>query len=448
MPVDNVLDIWQNAISHIKGKLNEQSFETWITPLRPLSLEENCLSVETPNQFFKDWLTDHYLDLIRTAMELVCGRKIDINFTIGQAAQAQGQAQPKARAARQVAAPEQINVSLLNPRFTFENFVIGSSNRFAQAAALAVSHSPAKSYNPFFIYGPSGMGKTHLMQAIVHEALKINKDLKVIYMPAETFMNQLIGAIQNRSTPKFRDTYRGVDILLIDDIHFITGKETTQEEFFHTFNALYDAHKQIVISSDRPPKEIDGLEKRLVTRFEWGLVADVQIPDFETRVAILRKKAALESIEVPGDVTFFIAEKIKSNIRELEGALIRVVAYASLTSTKIDLEIAKNILKDMVSIDQKNITIEIIQKKVAEYFDIRVSELRAKKRTRAIAYPRQIAMYLARDLTDYSLPEIGDQFGGRDHTTVLHACNKINNDLKKDQSIKNLLNKLIIEIRK
>ncbi|MFA5085755.1 MAG: chromosomal replication initiator protein DnaA, partial [Candidatus Omnitrophota bacterium] len=330
----------------------------------------------------------------------------------------------------------------LSSRYTFDSFVIGPSNRFAHAAASAVCDSPAKAYNPLFIYGGVGLGKTHLMHSIGHKIIQRLPKAKILYISSEEFTNQLIGAIQNRTMIKFREKYRNVDILLIDDIQFIAGKEATQEEFFHTFNTLYDAHKQIVVSSDRPPKEIQSLEERLVSRFEWGLVTDIQPPDFETRMAILKKKSEKETILLPDDVYYFLAEKIKSNIRELEGALIRVVAYAKLIGREISVEMVKEVLKDMIREGEKKITIDMIQKKVCEYFDIKLSDMKIKKRSRAIAYPRQIAMYLARQLTDYSLPEIGEYFGGRDHTTVMHAYEKIKKDLKEKKGLSDLIGRI------
>lgn len=335
----------------------------------------------------------------------------------------------------------------LNPKYTFDSFVIGPSNRFAHAACQAVAESPAKTYNPLFIYGGVGLGKTHLMQAIGHHILNKHKKCKILYITSEKFTNQLITSIQNRTTSKFRDKYRSVDVLLVDDIHFIAGKDSTQEEFFHTFNALHDAHKQIVISSDRPAKDISALEKRLVSRFEWGLSTEIQPPDLETRIAILRNKAQAQTVSFPDDVTFYIAEKIRSNIRELEGALIRVGAYSSLTGKSVDLKLAEEILKDSFKEEEKRITIDMIQKKVAEYFDLRIADMKSKKRTKAIAYPRQIAMYLSRDLTDLSLPEIGESFGGRDHTTVLHAYEKLNKGVKEDSKTKELVDTIIKNIK-
>ena len=332
----------------------------------------------------------------------------------------------------------------LNPKYTFDSFVIGNSNRFAHAASLAVAESPAKAYNPLFIYGGVGLGKTHLMHAIGHYILQNNPNSKVVYVSSEKFTNELINSIKDDKNEEFRQKYRNVDILLIDDIQFIGGKERTQEEFFHTFNALHDANKQIILSSDRPPKEIPTLEDRLRSRFEWGLIADIQIPDFETRMAILKKKAEVENLNVPNEVMVYIATKIKSNIRELEGALIRIVAYSSLTNRQITVELATEALKDIISKKQgKNITISIIQDIVSSYFDLRVEELKSQRRTRNVSNPRQIAMYLSRKLTDMSLPKIGEEFGGRDHSTVIHAYEKISDNLKTDESLQHTVADII-----
>jgi len=332
----------------------------------------------------------------------------------------------------------------LNPKYTFDSFVIGNSNRFAHAASLAVAESPAKAYNPLFIYGGVGLGKTHLMHAIGHYILQNNPNSKVAYVSSEKFTNELINSIKDDKNEEFRQKYRNVDILLIDDIQFIGGKERTQEEFFHTFNALHDANKQIILSSDRPPKEINTLEDRLRSRFEWGLIADIQTPDFETRMAILKKKAEVENLNVPNEVMVYIATKIKSNIRELEGALIRIVAYSSLTNRQITVDLATEALKDIISKKQgKNITISIIQDIVSSYFDLRVEELKSQRRTRNVSNPRQIAMYLSRKLTDMSLPKIGEEFGGRDHSTVIHAYEKISDNLKTDESLQHTVADII-----
>ncbi|MCM8781828.1 MAG: chromosomal replication initiator protein DnaA, partial [Candidatus Omnitrophica bacterium] len=418
--------LWQEAIKLIKPSLNPQTFQTWFTFITPISLKEDVLVLEVPNQFFRNWISEHYIDAIKKSLRELAGQELEVEFRVSETQEEKKAltekiilgSQPIIKTPTQVLSYSDRYKELgLNPKYTFESFVVGPSNKFTHAAALAVVDSLARAYNPLFIHGGVGLGKTHLMHAIGHAVAQRYPQAKISYISSEKFTNQLITAIQNRTTQKFRQLYRSVDILLIDDIHFIGGKESTQEEFFHTFNTLYENHKQIVISSDRPAKNIPGLEERLVSRFEWGLVTDIQLPDLETRIAILKKKSERETIQVPNEVLFYIAEKIKSNIRELEGALIRVVAYAKLNNIEIALEMAKDVLKDMVIEEEKKITIELIQKKVAEYFDIRVSDMRVKKRSKIIAYPRQIAMYLARELTNHSLPEIGEQFGGRDHTT-------------------------------
>ncbi|MFY9275652.1 MAG: chromosomal replication initiator protein DnaA, partial [Clostridium sp.] len=336
----------------------------------------------------------------------------------------------------------------LNPKYTFDTFVIGNSNRFAHAACVAVAESPAKAYNPLFLYGGVGLGKTHLMHAIGHHIMCQQEDPKVVYVSSEKFTNELINSIKNDKNEEFRNKYRNVDVLLIDDIQFIAGKEGTQEEFFHTFNALHEANKQIIISSDRPPKEIPTLEDRLRSRFEMGLITDIQPPDFETRIAILRKKAQLENINVPNEVMTYIAKYIKSNIRELEGALTRVVAYSSLTNKNISLELATEALKDIISNPKsEEITVNRIKEKVSEAFNIKMDDFNSKKRTRTIAYPRQIAMYICRELTDLSLPKIGSEFGGRDHTTVIHAHDKISKDIEENQQIKDKIDKIISDLK-
>ncbi len=452
--------VWTKTQEIIKKELdNERTYSIWFEPIRCSALKPDTIVLEVPNEFFRGWLMDHYVDLLRSSVQKACGADLKVDFVLGEApGGAVEQDGPKKDAAKKEGrgilgslfsrqAPGQAQEIGLQPRYTFDSFVVGSSNRFAHAASLAVSDSPAKAYNPLFIYGGVGLGKTHLMHAIGRRVLQRTPKAKILYISSEDFTNQLIGAIQNRSTGKFREKYRSVDILLIDDVHFIAGKESTQEEFFHTFNTLYDAHKQIVVSSDRPPKEIEKLEERLVSRFEWGLVTDIQPPDFETRVAILKKKSEKETIALPEDLFYFLGEKIKTNIRELEGALIRVVAYAKLIGREISVDLAREVLKDMIIEGEKKVTIDLIQKKVSEYFDIKLSDMRAKKRSKALAYPRQIAMYLARQLTDFSLPEIGDQFGGRDHTTVIHAYDKIEEDVKNKKGLKELVDKLIESIR-
>ncbi len=453
--------IWDRALGLLKESANQQTYKTWFEPIRLIKTDEESVVLGVPNKFFKNWVEEHYSDIITNLLQEISKKKISFELII--LPEDEGKKENGGEGAKTVkekpakAAPEESKKhifpfffkkplpgeeSKLNPKYTFDSFVVGPSNRFSHAAALAVSESPAKAYNPLFIYGKVGLGKTHLMQAIGHHILNAKSNIKFIYISSEKFTNQLINAIQNRTTLKFRQMYRNVDLLLIDDIHFIAGKEATQEEFFHTFNTLYDAHKQIVVSSDRSPKDIPALEERLVSRFEWGLVTDIQPPDLETRIAILRKKAQREGVTVPDEVTYFIGEKISSNIRELEGALIRVAAYAKLVGHEVNLDLVKEVLKDMLVESEARVTIEVIQQKVAQYFDVRVSDMRSKRRTKTIVYPRQIAMYLSRDLTDSSLPEIGEWFGGRDHSTVLHAYDKIEKDIELKSGIKEIINKI------
>ena len=439
--------IWSKTKELLKKELdNDRMFNIWFGPVNCLSATDEAVVLEVPHKYFKDWLVERYINLMKSSILKASGKDLRLDFVFKESGdeavlQKNKEADVKKEKgfwpfSRQAELPPK-EIGLI-PRYTFEFFVVGPSNRFAHAAALGVSDSPAKAYNPLFIYGGVGLGKTHLMHAIGQRVLQKFPRNKVLYISSEEFTNQLIGAIQTRSTVKFRERYRGVDVLLIDDIHFIAGKESTQEEFFHTFNALHDSHKQIVVSSDKPPKEIHSLEERLISRFGWGLVTDIQPPDFETRMAILKKKSEGETTTIPNEVLIFLAEKIKSNIRELEGALIRIVAYAKL--------IEKDISVDLVR-EEKKITIEFIQKRVSEYFDIKLTDMRAKKRHKAIVYPRQIAMYLSRRLTGYSLPEIGDQFGGRDHTTVMHAHEKIENDLKVKDSLRDIVSQLIRDIK-
>jgi len=437
-------NIWDKILEYTKQEIGERAFENWFTQTRLASITEEGLVIEVPSNFFKDWIYDHYRDILNISILKTIGKVTAISFEVRESSKTK-----TIESATKISVPGRViekKPLYLNPKYTFEGFVVGHSNRFAHAATLAIAESPAKAYNPLFIYGGVGLGKTHLMQAAGHYISDRHKNLKLFYTSSESFTNELINAIQNRTTPKFREKYRKVDVLLIDDVHFIAGKEATQEEFFHTFNALYDAHKQIVLSSDRSPKTIPGLEERLVSRFEWGLVTDVQPPDLETRIAILKKKAEKNSIVLPEDVMYFIAESLKTNIRELEGALIKVIAYASLENQKITLALTKDILKDTLFEGEKKISIELIQKKVAMYFDIRISDMKTKKKHKQVAYPRQVAMYLSREMTNLTLPNIGEHFGGRDHSTVIHACDKIHKDLNRHQNVKNMINRLVLEI--
>jgi len=433
---------WKETQDDLKLKLGETIFDTWISPLKYSSKDNLAINLEAPDQFFKDWVEKYYLALIKEALKNKGLDKLLINLVVSS--------EPE-NLSTSFVTPE-INIKSmsfvgsinLNSRYTFDNFVIGSSNKHAHAYCLAVAHSPAKTYNPLFIYGGVGLGKTHLIQAICNQ-IKHNQPEggKICYVSSEKFTNELIDAIVHRSTAAFRQKYRTLDVLVIDDIHFIAGKESTQEEFFHTFNALYDAHKQIVFSSDRPPKEITNLQERLVSRFGWGLAIDVQPPDLETRVAILKKKIEREPVSVPDDVIFFIAQLIKTNIRELEGALIRTIAYSLLEEAPITLQLAKEVLKDLLREPTKLITVDFIQRCVAEEFSISLQEFKSKRRNKQVVLPRQIAMYLSRELTELSLPEIGERFGGKDHTTVLHSFKKIKEDIQKSPGLKEQVEKVI-----
>lgn len=438
-------DLWNQTLGVLKQELSTRSFDIWIQPVRPVKLDASALTLEVPNPFFKEWIVEHYLSLIQSALARSSGRVLDLEVVVQKQPQAVPQTpEQSGQLVERFRTPQEAS---LNPKYTFESFVVGPANRFAHAAAFAVAESPAKTYNPLFFYGGVGLGKTHLMQAIGHHVVKRQSQLRIVYISSEKFTNQLILSIQNRTTSRFRERYRNVDVLLIDDIQFIGGKESTQEEFFHTFNTLHDAHKQIVISCDRRPKEIPGLENRLVSRFEWGLVADIQPPDLETRVAILHKRLEREPAAVPVEVTQFIAENFRVNIRELEGALVRVIAYASLMGTPMTLEVAKEVLKDSLR-EGSRVTVERIQRAVAEYFDMEPSEMKTKRRSRSLTYPRQVAMYLSRELTAHSLPEIGEFFGGRDHTTVLHACAKLQQEARRTTTTKALLDRLIQELKR
>jgi len=445
----SLLDIWEKVKEGIKEKIGETLFKIWFSSLVGKEKDLSHLILEVPNEFFCNWVKENYLTLIQKQFKEILNKDIKIDLRVNPNICIDEKKFLNFEEFRSQITKETSSPSLsLNPRFTFENFIVGNCNRFSHAASLAVAESPAKAYNPLFIYGGVGLGKTHLIQAICHYVLQTHSyKYNICYIPSEKFTNELIDSIQHHSTAKFRTKYRNVDILVIDDIHFIAGKESTQEEFFHTFNTLYDNHKQIIISSDRPPRDISRLEERLVSRFSWGLITDLQPPDLETRIAILRKKVEREPIKIPDDVINFIAEVIKTNIRELEGALIRVVAYSLLEEKPISLELAKNVLRDMLRETTKLITIDLIQKKVAEDFNLSLSELKTKKRNKNIVLPRQIAMYLSRELTNFSLPEIGEYFGGMDHTTVLYACDKIKSFLNKDRDFKNKIDKIIEDIK-
>ena len=431
---------WEAILSIIELETSSVSFNTWFKDTELIDIEETTLVVSVKNEFTKEILNTRYLELIRNSALQVLNKEYAIKFVLPN--EQTNLTQKAIKKNEQIQDP--LNYpSNLNPRYVFDSFVVGNSNRMAHAAALAVAEAPARAYNPLFLYGGVGLGKTHLMHTIAHYILDQNPSAKVIYASSEKFTNELINSIRDDKNESFRNKYRNIDVLLIDDIQFITGKERTQEEFFHTFNALYEANRQIIICSDRPPKEIETLEERLRSRFEWGLIADIQSPDLETRIAILRKKAEIENLSVPEDVLLFIAKTVISNIRELEGALNRILAFSSLTNKPITVELANEALKDLISKDKpKVITAEYILEVVANYFHLKPEELKSSKRTRNIAYPRQIAMYLCRKLTDLSLPKIGEKFGGRDHTTIIHGFDKISRELQTDIELTQMLNEL------
>ncbi|PLR94026.1 chromosomal replication initiator protein DnaA [Bacillus sp. T33-2] len=447
--MENIADLWNKALANIEKKISKPSFDTWLKATKAHSLQGDSLTITAPNEFARDWLEERYSQLISEILYELTGEELAVKFIIPQnqndeevnlpvppKKQKKGDDQPE------------LPLNMLNPKYTFDTFVIGSGNRFAHAASLAVAEAPAKAYNPLFIYGGVGLGKTHLMHAIGHYVQDHNPSAKVVYLSSEKFTNEFINSIRDNKAVDFRNKYRNVDVLLIDDIQFLAGKEQTQEEFFHTFNTLHEESKQIVISSDRPPKEIPTLEDRLRSRFEWGLITDITPPDLETRIAILRKKAKAEGLDIPNEVMLYIANQIDSNIRELEGALIRVVAYSSLINKDINADLAAEALKDIIpSSKPKVITIHEIQRVVGEHYNIRLEDFKAKKRTKSVAFPRQIAMYLSRELTDFSLPKIGEEFGGRDHTTVIHAHEKISKLLSSDSLLQKQLKDINEQLR-
>ena len=434
------MNVWDQVLTKLEGKLNRHSFATWFRPTTYLRLEGSTLAIRVPNAQFKDWLGKNYQGVVSEALREIGRPEIEVCF--------EAEPEPGQPAETPLALErEGVAASFLNPKYTFESFVVGASNQFAHAAARAVAEIPSKSYNPLFLYGGVGLGKTHLMHAIGHYIHARSRHLNLTYISSDRFINEMINAIRFDRLPAFRQKYRAVDILLVDDIQFIAGKDRTQEEFFHIFNALHDSQKQIVISSDCPPRQIPTIEERLHSRFEWGLIADIQLPDIETKVAILRKKAEAERVELPENVAFFIASKVRTNIRELEGSLIRLIAYASLTGRDIDLALAQEVLKDLIHTDDKPVTMEMIQKLVADHYNVKPAELKAKNNSKAVAVPRQIAMYLTKTLTHASLPEIGKGFGGKHHSTVIHSVRKIDGLRKRDPDFDRLINSFVQAFR-
>jgi chromosomal replication initiator protein len=437
----DVTGLWQETLALLSHRMDKKNFDTWIKPIRCEFVRENEVKLSVPNKFFLDWLTDHHLEEISDVLQSIVHKPVKIALEISNVPQAESPAEkPERKGEKEQARPQR--GSNLIPKYTFENFVIGTSNQFAHAASMAVANQPGEHYNPLFIYGGVGLGKTHLANAIGHRSVARRPGLKVFYLSSETFMNELIGSLRRDKMDEFKTKFRNIDILILDDVQFIAGKERTQEEFFHTFNSLYESHKQIVITSDKFPKEIPGLEDRLRNRFEWGLIADIQPPDMETRVAILEKKAENEGVLLPQDVAIFLASNIDSNVRELEGSLTRLGAFASLTRSAITVELAKEVLHNTLSGLQKEITVENIQKTICDYYNIKLGDLKAKRRTKNIAIPRQVAMYLCRKHTETSFPSIGDKFGGRDHSTVIHASKAIERRIKEDPFLQNTIEKL------
>ena len=435
--------IWDQVLSRIEGQVGKHSFSTWFKPTSLLTDGGHSLSIRVPNLLFVEWLPKHYSVVLAEALREVGRADVKLVF-VPDAAGAQTD---DARAASNVASPmadfdepvEPVTASptdaragSLIPRYTFDSFIVGPSNQFAHAACRAVAETPSRSYNPLFIHGGVGLGKTHLMHAVGHYVVQHHPSLSLLYISSERFMNEMINAVRFDRILDFRSRYRSVDVLLVDDIQFVSGKEGTQNEFFHTFNALHDAQKQIVISSDRPPHEIPALEERLRSRFEWGLIADINPPDIETKAAILKKKAEGEAVPLPDNVAMYMASRIKTNIRELEGSLIRLIAYASLTSKPLTIELARDVLKNVLDHDEKAVTIEQIQKFVADYYQLKLTELKSRNNSKSVAMPRQVAMYLCKALTHASLPEIGRSFGGKHHSTVIHSINKVEDLRKKD----------------
>ena len=439
--------LWEAAQQSLRGMLNTDIYNLWFAPVKATGLEGETLTLEVANDFCEVWLKDNYLGLIHDILAQATGQNLKVKFHISSAVAAPNGAAPtEAKAKVKPSTDTSTFVGreiTFNPKNTFESFVVGENNNHAHAAAVAVAQSPGKSYNPLFLYGGVGLGKTHLLHAIGQHVAAAKRNSRIMYLPAEKFTNEYIDAIQNNQLVRFRRRYRLADVLLIDDVQFLAGKERIQEEFFHTFNALHECHKQIVLTCDRPAAEIQNLEHRLVSRFEWGLVTEMQPPDVETRLAILRKKAKTMCVELPEEIVNFLAARIRTNIRRLEGALIRVASYASLTGKKVTVPVAEGLLREVLHEEGRfTVNIDLIQKKVAAHFDLRVADMTSKRRPENIAFPRQIAMFLARNMTESSLNTIGEAFGGRDHGTVLHACRLVKDRMEVDANVRQVVNYL------
>ncbi len=443
------MNIWEKILGRIKAKIGQHRYETWFGPTNLISDQNNTLRISVPNELFAQWLKANYSALIEEALLELDERPRIIQFIsrLADGILTKDHRHQGAKESRERPSVSPIQHPMLNPKYTFGSFVVSNCNRFAAAAAKAVADQISTQYNPLYIYGGVGLGKTHLMQAIGNELIRNDSSIRLIYISAENFMNELINAIRFEKTQAFRDKYRNVTLLLVDDIQFLVGKERTQEEFFHTFNALHDGKKQIVITSDCAPKEIPTLEERLKSRFEWGLIADIQPPDFETKVAILEKKAEAENFAVPSDVAMYIASKVKSNIRQLEGALVKLMAYASFTGNEVTIDTAKDALEGLFEEENPLVTVESIQKFIANYFNIKVSEIKSKNNSKQIVFPRQISMYLCKNMTDLSLPEIGKKFGGKHHSTVIHSIKKIEEKLMNDKDFSKLINNFISSLK-
>jgi len=435
--VSNAARLWQEACTHLQGLLHPDIYSRWIAVIEPVALADHTLTLAVSNDFYQTWLEEHYLSFIRDAVGAASPEPLDVVFTVRASAEPAPPAEkeapvstpPRRRNTRRAEPPA------LNPKFSFSSFVVGSSNNFAHAASLAVAQAPARAYNPLFIYGGVGLGKTHLMQAIGHHVLE-TAHATVAFLSSEAMLNEYIECLQKRTLAHFRKKYRNTDLLLIDDIHFLANKERLQEEFFHTFNALFDAHKQIVMTSDRPASEITGLEQRLVSRFEWGLVTELEPPDLETRIAILRHKQEVAEIQIPDEILLFIAENVHSNIRRLEGAFIRVLSYASLTGKELTIDLLRYLLRDTLEQERRSeLSFDAIQRAVADYYDLRLADMTSKRRSRSVSVPRQVAMYLCRQMTKASLPDIANAFG-RTHATVLHACKAVDNRMDVDLELR------------
>jgi chromosomal replication initiator protein len=429
-------DLWQGALDRIRTYVSSQTYETWFRSLGPLEFDGSKLTLEVPSQFYVDWLDQHYRGLLESSVAAAAGRAVGLLFQVRPESEAPMLERPRAPMPAR-------DDSHLSPSCSFDTFVVGNGNQFAHAVCLAVAQSPGERYNPLFLYGGVGLGKTHLMHAIGHYVRAQRTGARIFFVSAEKFMNEMIYSIQHATTLEFKSRYRTADLLLIDDIQFLAGKESTQEEFFHTFNALHDAHKQIVLTSDGPPNAMTALEERLVSRFTWGVVADLQAPDLETRVAIVKKKADLQGRALPNEIALFLASSIKTNIRDLEGSLSRLLAFSDLTSQPLTLEFAQEVLREQMKPDRSRIDVVDIQRHVARHFNVSEESLRGKRRTDTIAFPRQVGMYIARTMTDLSLAEIGAKFGGRDHTTVIHAYQKIENLLLSDRELRGIVEDLM-----